>query len=175
MSSLAIVVAVVALVISALLASRQLGLLQSANHIPAVIELLTEFRSARFHDNYEKIVTELDRENPAQIGISGLPPDMRAAVLDVAYYFQAFACLIGLGIIDESSTMAMLNRRFVQVWDAIAPYAYVERTMPGRDGQFLTILEFFAERARETPAGTASRRLRMRALLGLPRRPWQVR
>ncbi|WP_040694355.1 DUF4760 domain-containing protein [Nocardia vinacea] len=170
LGSIAIVVSVATMITSTLIGFKQARLARDANQIPAVIDLLTEFRTVKFHDNYMKIVTQLDRQNPTGAGISDLPEDMREAVLDVGYYFQVLASLIALGILDEASTMAMLHYRFVTIWDAIAPYVMVERSKPYSDGHNLSMLEFFAERARRIPVGATPQLLNRDATLRLAQR-----
>jgi hypothetical protein len=88
----------------------------------------------------------------SDLGISGLPVDVRADVLNVAYYYQTVAALIGIGIVDERRTLALLRIRFVKVWDAVEPFVRQERRAnPHTGDQLLTILEFYAERARLLP------------------------
>ncbi|GAB2672422.1 DUF4760 domain-containing protein [Nocardia goodfellowii] len=168
-SALAVVVSVAAMVVSIMVGTRQARLAKDANQLPAVINLLTEFRSVAFHDNYHKVISELDPQNPSSLGISDLPEDLRAAVVDIGYYFQTFASLFALGILDEASTMVMLHHRFVAVWEAIAPYAAVERAKPYSDGHNLAMLEFYANRARAVPIGAMSRLLRRDETIRLAR------
>ncbi len=149
----AVVVSVLALCVSALLGARQTRLMWDANHVPAVIELLSEFRSKQFHDDYQYIITRLRSEHDPELGISGLPESARAAVLNVAYYFQVFAFLIGFEIVDEAKVMSVVRLRVIQTWEALEPYVLVER----KSNCFLpvlTMLETLAHRARHMPVSS---------------------
>lgn len=148
----AIVVSLLALCTSTLLAARQVSLMRRANDIPAVVQLLSEFRSRQFHDDYIYVTTRLRAEHDPQLGITALPDPAKSAVLSVAYYYQNFAFLIGFEILDERKVMAVLRTRIIDTWSAIGPYVLAERTK--NPPTFLTMLEALAERASRPPVMT---------------------
>ena len=136
----ALVVSVIALLMSSTLSARQVGLMRDANHIPAVINLLSEFRQVGLHDDYYFVTERLRSEHDPRLGISELPPEVRKSVVNVAFYFQTFAFLVGFGILDERKLfMTALRVRIVNVWRSIEPYVLTERSKHGLD--LLAMLE----------------------------------
>jgi hypothetical protein len=158
LSVVAVGVSGVALFISSLLTARQLRLLRQTNHVPAIIDLLTEYRRAEFHDRYNYVVTRLRKEHDPELGIFGLPEPAKSAVLDIAYYHQTFAVLFALKILDESA-LPVLLWRIPKVWDSIEPYVTVERrSSPESVGIMLTVLQGYVENSRRNrPRGSFRR------------------
>jgi hypothetical protein len=148
LSVTAIAVSVLALCVSAALGLRQVKLAHRANHIPAIIDLLTELRTTKFHDDYYYVVTKLRSDHDPALGISGLPELARSAVLSTAYYYQAFGFLIGLGVLDEVRILPIIGVRLIGTWEAIEPYVTVERN---RVSSFLVGLEILARHMRQMP------------------------
>lgn len=144
----ATVVSLLALGISSLLSVRQAALMHRANQIPAIIQLLSEFRSHQMHENYEYVTKRLNSEHDPGLGISRLPESTRKVVLDVAYYLQIFAFLIGFEILEEAKVLAVLRNRIVDVWDSLAPYVSVERE--AGSVSILIMFEALAERAKQS-------------------------
>ena len=82
------------------------------------------------------------------MGISGLPDDARRAVYDVAFFFQGFATLRLLDVLDEE-IMPTTRPRLVAVWEAVEPYVERERELHGYSGiYFLRVLEEFVKEAK---------------------------
>jgi hypothetical protein len=148
LGTIAIAVSVLALLTSSGLAYLQMKLLRQANHIPALVALFSELRSATFHKRYNYIVGRLHSDHRPELGIFDLPEDVQEAVLDIAYYYQNIANLIRFGIIDEASTIEIVRERVVRVWAALAPYIYVERA---RAPHLLSIFEVMAMKASKAP------------------------
>jgi hypothetical protein len=143
---LAVVISISAVITSTWFGLRQLRIARQTNHIPALIDLLSEFRTVELHEQYAYVCGRLGEENSPELGLSGLPPEAKKAVYSVAYFFQTFAGLCALGIIDEASAIVMVRGRAGRVWRAIEPFVLRERESPHVDAQLLTMLEAFAER-----------------------------
>lgn len=156
----AVVVSMCALLTSTLLGARQIRVMRDANHVPAIIELLSEFRSREFHDDYQYIITNLRAEHDPELGISGLPESARTAVLNVAYYYQVFAFLIGFEILDETKVLAVLRIRIINTWGALKPYAMVERK--SNPLPVLTMLETLADHAQNMRVQSPGQIMRFR-------------
>jgi hypothetical protein len=154
----ALAVSLLALIISAAFGARQIALMRNANYVPVLIDLLGQFRSLEFNDNYRYICTRLPVEHDPASGISGLPDDVRIKIYDIAYYYQLFAALAALRVVQYDHIILVLRDRIVQVWDAIEPFALAERESAQHTGPFLfRNLEEFASRAREMPSATVDR------------------
>jgi len=139
----AVALSALALACSTFLAVQQSVLMRRANHIPAYIDLTRQFRSLHFNDHYRFVVERL-AEFDAQLGISGLPEEARAAVYDVAGLFQGIATLRLLDLLDKRID-AMVQYRTLRIWAALAPFVERERELQGTPGKYLwRILEEFA-------------------------------
>ncbi|WP_329301845.1 hypothetical protein OG410_29320 [Streptomyces sp. NBC_00659] len=142
----AVVVSLSALVISSWLARNQFRAQRHGNHLAPVLELLREFRSLDFQRNYAFIRDELPHL-PSDHGISGLDADVQRRVYDIGYFFQLWAVLAYLGIMDERFVNALLRRRYLEIWTALKPFVYKERELLGvPDSAVLSVLEDFANR-----------------------------
>jgi len=137
LSLIAVTISVAALLLTTALTLRQLRLLQNSNYIP-VIELIAELRSREFYDDVMYVTNRLRSEHDPSVGISGLPEDARSAVVNVAYYFQAFAWLGELGVLQRKHLRLVANR-IVLTWQAIEPYVRAERQ--AMKGPILVVLE----------------------------------
>ena len=156
----ALIVSVLAVLMSSTFSARQVDLMRDANHIPAVINLLSEFRQVGLHDDYYYVTEQLksDYRSPA-VGISGLSSKHRKAVLNVAFYFQTFAFLVGFGILDERKLfMTALGVRISKVWRAIEPYVVEERREHGLN--LLAMLEALSRLSTSKPSKSPIERFR---------------
>jgi hypothetical protein len=72
---------------------------RSSNSLPATFEILAQLQRRELHDGFEFIATELD-SHPSDSGLTGLPPEAKAKVLDVCYFLQHVAMLVLLDIVD---------------------------------------------------------------------------
>lgn len=145
----AIVVSVISLAVSGSLAARQVQTQRQANHLPAIVGLLAEFRNPQIHDDYNLVTTDLTSKFDPKLGISNLPDDVRRAVLNVTYYYQSFAFLIAFGILDEEKVLAVVRLRLLHVWAAVQPFVIAEREIS--PFPVLVMLENLAKSAEELP------------------------
>ncbi|MFK4227619.1 hypothetical protein [Streptomyces sp. NPDC019890] len=154
LNALAIILSVVALASSTYLAFYQTVLMRRANYLPVYVDLLTAFRSSEFHEQYRFVTEILPVEHDAQLGFSGLPDDAKKAAYNIAYYYQNFAVLRLIGIIDEE-VIALLHLRIVKVWQSLEPFVRREREIMGTTGiPFMRVLEDFAADAEEFAIGS---------------------
>ncbi|GGV73698.1 hypothetical protein GCM10010277_87560 [Streptomyces longisporoflavus] len=155
----AIAVSVFALAVSSWLAKNQFMAQRHGNHVGPLIELLTEFRSLEFHRNYAFIRDELPGLS-SDGGISGLDEDVQKKIYDVGYFFQLYAILAYLDIMDERFVSALLHRRYIETWAALEPFVRKERELQGlSDSAILNILETFVARLHESPPEERQRML----------------
>ncbi|MFM9633512.1 MULTISPECIES: DUF4760 domain-containing protein [Streptomyces] len=141
---LALTISICALTTSVWLAGHQVRAAQQANCLPAYLELLSEFRSPELHDQYAYVCSRLNQEHSPDGGLRALPVGPREIAYNVAYFFQTFASLYALGIIDEKTAIMMVRSRTIKVWEALRPYVERERQYPDVDPNMLSLLEAFA-------------------------------
>lgn len=146
-----IVMSVVALITSTYIALQHRAMQKRANFIPAYMQIIKEFRTVEFHDNYRYVTTQLQAEHDPTLGISGLPDEARRAVYDIGYFYQGFGMLLLMRILDDQ-VLPTMQARIVRVWEAVEPYVKRERELQGLSGLYLMrILEEFAKDAKELP------------------------
>jgi hypothetical protein len=174
---LAIAISVCALVASAWFGAHQIRAARQANCLPAFLELLSELRSPELHDQYAYVCGRLNQEHSPDGGLRALPPGPRECAYNIAYFFQTFASLYALGIIDEGTAIVMVRSRTTKVWEALRPYVERERRYPDVDPNMLSLLETFARISAEYRGPTAAEVIaarHQRALMSrrpIPRRP----
>ncbi|WP_198153645.1 hypothetical protein [Catenuloplanes japonicus] len=114
--------------------------------------MLQEFRSLEFHRDYEFVCEELPKLS-SERGISGLNDEAQRKVYAVGYFFQLYAILAQLGIIDRRFMGVLLRRRYVEVWNSLRPVVLRERQLRNLpDESILNWLEEFAAYAERLPA-----------------------
>jgi hypothetical protein len=146
--SITLLLSIVALAVSGFLASRQNMLQKLTNNAPALVDLLSQFRSSAVHEGFEFVCTELAEYEPEK-GLSGLPPGVRYRVYDVCYFLQQFACMMIFDLIAEKEFTALLRARTVAVWKAVEPFIEAERVInPDTGPEFMSPLGAFATKAR---------------------------
>ncbi|MFF4782680.1 hypothetical protein ACFY3E_15460 [Streptomyces griseorubiginosus] len=141
---LALLISICAVAASLIFGTRQLAIARHANYIPALLDLLAEFRKVEFHEQYNFVCSRLREEYSPELGLSGLPSEVKQSVYSVAYFFQTLAGMYALGIIGEDVAMFMVRGRVNTVWRAIEPFVVKERESPVVDDHLLSILESFA-------------------------------
>jgi hypothetical protein len=166
---LAIAIAVAALLVSSIIAVRQAALMFRANHIPVLMEIFTQLRSLEFNDKRSYIIHRLAQEHvAADVGISGLPAEARAAVYDVAGLYTEIAMLRLVGAVDRRIE-SMIQLHLVRTWEALAPFVYEERRRLGVSNMFWRAFEEFAADATGLPEGSIN------ILIEQHRRPLRAR
>jgi len=149
----AVIVSIVALTVSASLARSQFAAQRHSNHIDPMIGLLNEFRSLEFHRNYQYICKELPALS-SEGGISGLDEAVQRKIYDIGYFFQLYAILAYLGVVDRKFMSALLRRRYLETWASLEPFVRKERELQSlSDGAILNIFEHFAMQLRNYPPG----------------------
>ncbi|MCX4993388.1 hypothetical protein [Streptomyces sp. NBC_00568] len=153
----AVAVSIFALAVSSWLAKNQFAAQRHGNHVGPLIELLTEFRSLEFHRNYAFIRDELPMMS-SDGGISGLDEQVQRKIYDVGYFFQLYAILVYLDIMDERSVSALLRHQCIEVWTALEPFVRQERALRGLpEGAILNKLEVFVARLLASPPSDVPR------------------
>ncbi|PSR58705.1 MULTISPECIES: DUF4760 domain-containing protein [Nocardia] len=167
-SAFALLISIGSIAVSTTMAVRQQRLSRSANHIPTMSNLMAEFRSPKFHDAHRTVMA-LPKPQEAGIGFSDLPDEERDAFVSVVYFYQMIATQIAMGVLNEEVMLARIRARIVAIWDAVEPYVEAERlNNPYGDKHMLSLLEYYAGRARRLPDDSARTLLSPDSLPTLP-------
>lgn len=169
---LPVVIAVIAIAVPTWLGMRQTRISRHANNIQAMVGLLSEFRSASFHEEHDYVCARLQQEHAPDCGVRGLPHDAKQAFCNVVYYYQSLANLTVFKVVDEDLFLPLLRYRIATVWQAARPYVERERELRGSDGSYLSAFEELARRTAELPHTYIHDRI---ADTRYRRRPWMRR
>jgi hypothetical protein len=163
----ALMISLLALVVSVLLTLRQIRLSNGGNHLPVILEA---FKLAHDPDsdylNAEKyLLNDLAREHPVDLGIIGLPTAARTHALTIGMFFDDLGKVVAHDIVHQDIVVGSFDSGIVRMWDALAPYVYQQRR--ASDNHFWIYFEDLAVRAATRPGAVVY------AALGLRSRPPQ--
>lgn len=155
---IATLAAVAAVVTSTFLAMQALRYSKNANHMPVIIELFKEHRSAEFLRKEQFVWRELPRQSPAK-GFAGLPKKTKSYATDVALFYLMIGYLSEYKICDQEFLALQVKYRLLKTWQAIEPHVKQERISRGGEYTFLNTLEVFVERVRALDSDAIARRM----------------
>jgi hypothetical protein len=135
-SVLSLVIAIIALAITAVVSLRQVALMRHANLLPAFVDLLQEFRSNDFYSHQDFILNKL-KDHSADAGYSGLGSNERRSFLIIFDYLSSMACLVSFGIVTVYHVYAMYGYVFQDMWTQMRPFIEKERELTGREIGFV--------------------------------------
>jgi hypothetical protein len=160
LSLLAFTVSLLALAIGSFIGLRQARLAQSANRIAVLISQMNDFRLRKFNEDHIYLVKHLPKEHNSQLGISGLPEEVRNSFYNVVYFYQILAVLVILRALNKREILTLYQRRVVELWDAVEPFVKQERKInKDEDGDLLRNVEAFALAARHFRPSALRRRI----------------
>ncbi|WP_305784128.1 DUF4760 domain-containing protein [Symbioplanes lichenis] len=128
LSFASLVVAALALFVSAGVAWRQLNYMRHGTMLPVALDMFAEFRTPEFRGYMRYLTEDLQREHPpGDEGILSLPDDVRAQVVPAVSYFNNLGLLVAQGVVDPAIVRGFMNHSVLRAWDRAAPYIRVER------------------------------------------------
>jgi hypothetical protein len=145
---LALVVSVIALVASALLATRQTILMRRANQLPLMIDLIQELRSPDFLVRERYVNVRLKEHDPAS-GYSNLDPVAADHMQHVKSLFNSIGALIAFQVVDERLAISIFGYRANRAWCSMEKFITAERRL--RKGNYAPYFEHFVVLVRENP------------------------
>lgn len=161
----ALMISLVALVVSILLTLRQIRLTNGGNHLPVILEA---FKVA--HDPESDYLTaeryllnDLAREHSPGRGVTELPAPARSYALTIGMFFDDLGKVVAHGIVHQDIVVGSFGPGIIRMWDALAPHVYEQRRTA--DNDFWIYFEDLAVRAAARPNSVVY------AALGLRRRP----
>jgi hypothetical protein len=162
----ALVASFFSLGVTALIASRQLRIAQSANRLPVIMDHFYRVRSLSFREREERLWSELGGLDLGD-GFASLPPDLRESAWEVALYYQHLAYLVAFEVIDRDMALVPVHYHLLKSWEALEVLIYCEREKRGDTGVLLLrAFERLAERARRVDAFELSERMGRQLLNG---------
>ncbi|WP_405407144.1 hypothetical protein [Streptomyces decoyicus] len=122
----ALVVSVVALMVSGAVSVRQLRLTAHANTLPVLVDLFREHRSVRLA-RARQFVHEQLPVCDLSAGLAGLPEDGQDLVRELAWYYDNLGALVAHGVVDIEPVSGYLGGSVISVWEHIEPLVAAER------------------------------------------------
>src|SRR5438045_9421979 len=113
---IALAISFAALLISVILARRQMSIAAGGNLASIIISLSNEFRSAEFILSRDYTLNRLSKERSAEIGIAGLPEGTRERVVRVGGLFEDIGKLVAFRIIDERIVISSVGPTVIRTW-----------------------------------------------------------
>lgn len=170
----ALVVAVASLVTSSGAAFLALRVARHANSNPVLIDLFTEHRSPELaaarvwvHAHMNEFPQCLD------LGLDGLPADVRDAVRDLAWFYDNLGVLVHHGVVDIEPVSGYLGGSVLDLWPKYSKLVAGERARRERAGsedprRWQFYFESLYEAVRACPPETARKTATQRRLS-----PWR--
>jgi hypothetical protein len=157
----ALTLSLIALIVSAFLAVRQLGTMRQTNILPIVTSILQEPRSQQFREHLDYISHQLLNEYTPEAGCFELPEPARDHVLSVCYYYEGLGLLVRFGVIDERMAISAFGTYCDRAWRLLEPFILGERRARG-SGRFQVYFEDLVCRVRATPPPLVDKHLNLR-------------
>lgn len=163
----AIMISLVAVVVSVLLTLRQIRLSNGGNHLPVILEAfkLAHDPNSTYLKAERYLLHDLAREHSVDCGIIELPDIARSHALTIGMFFDDLGKVVAHGIVHEDIVLGSFGSGIFRMWDALAPYVYQQRST--NSNYFWIYFEDLAVRAAARPSSEVY------AALGLRTRPPQ--
>lgn len=161
----AMMISLVALVVSVLLTLRQIRLSNGGNHLPVILEAfkLAHDPDSTYLHAEKYLLNDLAREHSPDRGITELPATARSYALTIGMFFDDLGKVVAHGIVHQDIVVGSFGSGIIRMWDALAPYVYRQRLTHANN--FWIYFEDLAVRASARPSADVY------VALGLRRRP----
>jgi hypothetical protein len=144
---LSIVFSALALILSSVVAQRQLGASRNSDATTVLLELLKEYRSPEMVADRARIMSRLNSPNvdPSK-GFRGLPDDMRLSVQRVSHFFDQVGLLISHDLAPTDALISFFGAGAIQYWHKLYEYLAAERTLRAQP-QYQIYFEIFVDQS----------------------------
>src|SRR4030042_1540200 len=130
-----IIVSITALIVSLIVAIKQIGIATQQNSLPVIVTMFQEWCTKEHREHREYIINKLTTENSAEVGYQNLTPEAKNHVLTVSHFIDNLAVLVSNNIINEKLVISFLGESILTIWNILEPYIETERKVRGRDYQ----------------------------------------
>ncbi|WP_203794592.1 DUF4760 domain-containing protein [Actinoplanes derwentensis] len=132
--------------------------MQTANHVPFAIEMLTRDFGHREFQRLERLTLDQLPQHDPNGGVSGLPEPLQSQCRQVINFYDSIGIMVCDGAIREELVLATINYRLRRIWNIAGPFIRAEREHH-RKGPFLDFLEHITARAHDTDPSEIAHRL----------------
>lgn len=141
-------IAILALVVSAVSATRQWTVMRQANQMSVVVGFMQEFRSEEFQTHERYLLNILAAKGNPTNGVAGQDEPGQRAINYVTSFFSALGMLLVHRIVDEAIVISMFGFRADRAWSLLEGYITRERELR-QDPQFASPFEHLVARVRQ--------------------------
>lgn len=160
----ALTFSLLATVISTTIARRQSRMMEQANLLPIMTEILGEFRIPEFRIHRDYVVTRLWLECPSEEnGFTRLPDEAKSHVYAVAGFFNTVGALVANGMISSLAVSSYMGGSALRTWEKLEPYIRHERRIRP-DENYHAFFEHLICLLKDAPPPVIDRRLGLRRL-----------
>jgi hypothetical protein len=142
MSIAAAATAIIAVLVSAGFALREVRLSRNANYLPVIVDFLSTHRSPEFMKHEEEIWNHLGQHDKS-LGFTNLPDPIKSYAIEVALFYQAVAYIVLDELVEWRTLVVQVHYRATRTWNAMYPHIEGERRLRGGEYTFLNSLETF--------------------------------
>jgi len=170
-STLSLVVALLALTVTIWQARRTARLTRNAHQIQVIADVFREIRSAEFLEHY-KCILDFPKSEKLEKGFESLDENRKKSAYAVCYFFEHLGVLVTRDLMPGDVLITTMRTLIVRSWDALECAIKAERTLrdttypPDAGRKFLPHFEDLCKLARipekesgfgnSPPAGTCS-------------------
>lgn len=130
LNALSIIFSVLALIMSAVVAQRQLGAARNSDFTAVLLELIKEYRSPEMVGARTKVLSELDPSNfDPSLGFRGLPDDMRLSAQRISHFFDQVGLLVSHDLAPKNALISFFGMGAIQLWQKLDKYVAAERAL----------------------------------------------
>ncbi|WP_329134933.1 hypothetical protein OG552_20310 [Streptomyces sp. NBC_01476] len=126
MNTAALVLSIVAVVVSVVVSLRQITLARHSNALPVVIDLFREHRSDHLTTARAFVYRELPAYDLSQ-GLDALPEEKQRLVRDLAWFYDNLGALVAHNLVDVEPVSGYLGGSVILIWEKMEPLVRGER------------------------------------------------
>ena len=140
---------ILALIFSSRIGRRQTKYMRDASHVDVALEYFREFRTPEFLASMDYVRTQLANEHEPETGCCICRARRETMRSRSATSFRVSVFLLKFRITDADMWITCMGRQITTAWEAISPYAKVERK---RGTLGVASLHFFEDLGSNAPA-----------------------
>ncbi|MFF3399697.1 hypothetical protein ACFYW6_14375 [Streptomyces sp. NPDC002659] len=154
MNLAALILSIVAVVVSVFFSYRRETLARHSNTLPVLVTFFSDHRSDRLAEAREFVYKDLSNYDLSK-GLAGLPEDKQGLVRELAWFYDNLGALVAHDVVDVEPVSGYLGVSVVLSWEKLEPLVQAERaarTPSGVDPQrWQAYFENLYYLVRETP------------------------
>lgn len=129
-STLSLMVALLALAVTIWHARRTARLTRNAHQIQVIADVFREIRSAEFLEHYRRILDFPNSENLEE-GFESLDKESKKSAYAVCYFFEHLGVLVTRNLMPDDVLISTMRTLIVRSWDALEYAIEAERAFRG--------------------------------------------